>query len=95
MTTVATRVRRISDLEGFDIIVMEGGKPVDVKQNGVLSEYPYKKMSRGNWTVARFKEKFEKAYDGFSCAVLLENGEEARGNRTLNSVRESYEEEDE
>jgi len=43
MTTVATRVRHISDLEGFDIIVTKENEPVDVKSNGVLEKISVRK----------------------------------------------------
>lgn len=93
MTTVATRVRRISELEGFDIIVRANGADVDVTLNGLLAPWPRTKKSRSAWRVSQFKEKFSEIYPGYTCNVLLEDGTVARGNQHLSNVRETYEEE--
>jgi hypothetical protein len=91
MTTVATRARRIADIEGFDIIVKYDGVPVPPTDNGVLGSYPYEKMANSAWTVADWKAKrFEATYVGFSCDVLREDGSIAPGQARLDSVRESY-----
>lgn len=55
MTTVQTRVRSISDLEGFDLTVKKDGEEVDVRENGVLSKYPFDKALKGTKTVADWK----------------------------------------
>ncbi len=93
MTTVATRVRRIAELEGFDIIVVGANRePIDVKLNGVLPNWPCSKKSRSAWRVSQFRDKFAEIYPGYTCDVLLEDGTVARGNQLLSNVRETYEE---
>jgi hypothetical protein len=92
MTTVATRARRIADIEGFDLIIKRGGKPVPAHENGTIGPYPYEKMANSKWTIAEWKSKrFEANYDGFTCDVLLEDGSLAYANMSLNGVRLSYE----
>jgi hypothetical protein len=91
MTTVATRARRIADIEGFDIIVKNGNRKVALNENGLLGPYPYEKMAQNAWTVAEWKiKRFEKSYPDFTCAVLLEDGSVAAPQMSLVDVRESY-----
>ncbi|MCW1987522.1 UNVERIFIED_ORG: hypothetical protein M2348_003272 [Sphingomonas sp. R1F5B] len=91
MTTVATRARRIADIEGFDIIVKQGGRKIALNENGILGPYPYEKMAQNAWTVADWKAKrFEAVYPDFTCDVLLEDGSVAASNTSLVIVRESY-----
>ncbi|MFL4470022.1 hypothetical protein ACERZ8_09135 [Tateyamaria armeniaca] len=93
MTTVATRVRRISDLEGFDIVVTRDGHAVDVSENGLMPDYPYRKACRATHSVSDWKQsRFERNYPGLSCNVLKEDGTVANGNTRLSNVRQSYEE---
>ena len=57
MTTLATRVRKLSDLEGFDIIVTTpSGDPVDPKTNG-FKDYAYDRKARSTITVNAWIEK--------------------------------------
>lgn len=92
MTTVATRLRKISDLEGFDIVIRQNGHEVDVTRNGVLGRWNFQKASRGSWTIQQFKTKFSQAYPSYTCEVLLEDGTLAGANQTLADVRGTYEE---
>lgn len=93
MTTVQTRVRSISDLEGFDLTVKKDGEEVDVRENGVLSKYPFDKALKGTKTVADWKkDRFERTYPGFTCDVLDGEGKAVTGQTSLRAVRESYEE---
>jgi hypothetical protein len=94
VTTVATRIRRIADLEGFDIEVMRDGEVVAATDNGVLNAaYQFEKRLKHTKTVADWiKERFEKTYPGFSCRVLKGDGEIAAPQTSLRTVRESYEE---
>lgn len=94
MTTVATRTRRIAELEGFDLIAKQGRKVLSPSANGVLGPYPREKAALNRWTVQEWKEKrFEAAYEGYTCDVLLENGTVASPTITLEEVRASYFEE--
>ena len=95
MTTVATRVRRISDLEGFDIVVRQNGAHVAVTQNGLLGPYNFARKARAAKTVNAWKdERFKHTYPGFDCDVLMEDGSVAAGQTLLRTVRESYEEQE-
>jgi len=93
MTILATRIRELSDLEGFDVEVLDPtGKPVDIKQNG-LPKYNFEKKANGTMTVADWKAKrFQKVYRRLDCRVLYDDGREAKGNAKLKTVRASYEE---
>ena len=91
MTTVATRTRQIGELEGFDIVVTQNGQPVDLKANGVLGAYDFARAARDAWTVNRWRQdRFQAAYPGFSCDVLMDDGTPATGQMLLRTVRESY-----
>jgi hypothetical protein len=91
MVTVATRVRGISDREGFDIVVKHNKKAVDVKKNGLLGAYDYKKKLKATKTVNEWKkERFEVSYPGYTCDVLMGDGTVAVGQKSLQSVRDSY-----
>lgn len=93
MTTVATRVRAISDLEGFDIIVMQGNDPVDVSANGVLNGYAHERKMKHTKTVNEWRnERFTAAYPGYWCKVLDGDGNEVAGQMLLRTLRETYEE---
>jgi len=95
MTTVQTRARQIAEVEGFDVIVTQGGQVVDPTENGVLGAYGYTKALKHTKTVADWKqERFEPQYPGYSCHVLKEDGTKAAGNTALRTVRESYEADD-
>lgn len=93
MTTVATRVREISGIEDFDIIVTKNGQRVDPTQNGLLGAYPFRKKLKHSKRVSEWRqERFEATYPGYSCDVLNEDGSTAIGQTLLNTVRETYEE---
>jgi hypothetical protein len=94
LTTVATRVRRISDLEEFDIQVLKDGALVDTTENGVLrADYPFDRKLKHTKTVSEWiKERFEQTYPGFTCQVLKGDGTIAAPQTSLRTVRESYEE---
>jgi len=93
MTTVATRARKISDIEDFDIIVTKDGERVDPTLNGVLGEYPFLKKLKHSKRVSEWRaERFEATYPGYSCDVLNEDGSAATPQTLLRTVRETYEE---
>lgn len=93
MTTLATRMRSLGDLEDFDVQVTDkDGNVVDVKQNG-FGKYDFEKRAKSSTTVNEWKDKrFKKAYPGYDCKVLNADGSEARGNTKLETVRKTYEE---
>jgi len=94
MTTLATRLRYLGDLEGFDIEVLDqNGNVVDPKTNG-FEKYDFDRRSKGSTTVSEWKEKrFKATYPGHNCRVLKADGTEAHGNVKLDSIRITYEEE--
>ena len=92
MTTLATRIRELSDLEGFDIQVLDNaGNPADPKING-LPAYPHERKAKGTTTVNEWKARFHNTYSGYTCDVLNSDGSVAHGNTKLESVRATYEE---
>jgi hypothetical protein len=90
MTTVQTRVREISDREGFDITVTKNGKDAKLRKNGVMKEYPFKRKLKDSATVADWRDRFEKEYSGLSCKILNGDGTIAKGQATLKTVRSTY-----
>lgn len=92
MTTVQTRVRLISNKEGFEIVVKRNstGKQVNIRKNGVLGPWSHSKKTKDNMTVAGFRTKFEEAYPGYSCIVEKADGTAATGQLTLGSLRAGY-----
>ena len=93
MTTVAFRVRKISNLEEFDLVVKAKatGKAVKPSTNGVLGTYPFEKMLKGTKTVSDWRrDRFEATYPGYTCDVLNGEGEIVAPQTSLNTVRESY-----
>ena len=93
MTTLATRMRALGDLEDFDIEVLDqNGNAVDPKTNG-FAKYDFDRRAKGSMTVSDWKEKrFGATYGGYGCRVLNADGTEAHGNTKLESVRGTYEE---
>jgi hypothetical protein len=69
MTTVQSRVREISNREGFDITVTRKGKEVRLRSNGVLGPWSYRRKTKDSATVADFRAKFEAVYPGYCCIV--------------------------
>ena len=92
LTTLATRMRALAELEGFDVEVIDlQGNSVDPKTNG-FARYDFDRKAKSSMTVASWKQtRFNSAYPAYSCRVINGDGSEAHGNRTLASVRESYE----
>lgn len=93
MTTLATRMRALADLEGFDVQVTDAnGKVVDPKTNG-FPHYSFDRKAKGTMTVNEWKDRrFKPIYPGYDCQVLRANGTLANGNTSLETVRKSYEE---
>jgi hypothetical protein len=92
MTTLATRMRELGDLEGFDVaVVTKEGTPVPTNTNG-FAKFDYDRMSKSETSVSEWKTKrFYKSYPGYDCVVINADGSEAHGNSKLTSVRATYE----
>jgi hypothetical protein len=92
MTTLATRIRELSDKEGFDILVVKNNKPARMDKNGE-PPYDFEKKARGTTTVSEWKaNRFKKIYPSYECEVLDAQGNHVNGNTLLSTVRQSYEE---
>ena len=92
MTTVQTRVREISNKEGFDITATgKTGRNLILTKNGVLKKpWPRRNKTRGTHTVQDFRDKFSGVHPGYSCHVLKGDGSKAHGNMLLKQVRATY-----
>ncbi len=92
VTTFATRIRELNNLEGFDVIPLNAnGVAVDLATNG-LPAYGFDRRAKGTMTVSEWKRnRFKSTYSGYDCKVLYGDGNEAHGNATLEAVRKSYE----
>jgi hypothetical protein len=90
MTTVSTRIREIANREHFDIVVTRNGRDIDVRRNGVLGPWPHRNKTGDTRSVAEFRQKFEKAYPGYSCDVLEGTGKAATGQKFLSAIRATY-----
>ncbi len=94
MTKVKNVEKRVWDVEGFDIRIKNNGKDLRSDKSG-LKQYEGNKASRNAWTVSEWKKKkFEYQFPGYEADVLDGNGEVARGNTTLGTVRDSYSDEE-
>jgi hypothetical protein len=90
MPTVKNVEKKIRDIEGFKVKIKKDGKNVrDDKK--LTNQYYFENKLKGHQTVADWKEKrFNKVYEGYDVDVILANGDVAKGNMTLTTVRDSY-----
>ncbi|MBV8197292.1 MAG: hypothetical protein JO263_04100 [Candidatus Eremiobacteraeota bacterium] len=91
MSSVLTVEQKIRRVEGFRAQIKHP-HGADVRSDRQhLPVYPYDRAAAGNWTVERWKhERFRIRYPGFEVDVVLRNGESARGNTRLETVRRTY-----
>lgn len=96
MATVRTVERQIRRLEGFDVKVhflgpgRERGRNVRSDRQD-LPGYDYERRRADHDTVSTWRtERFERAYPGFTAAVLDGRGDEVDGRTLLATVRASY-----
>ncbi|MGZ3495964.1 MAG: hypothetical protein ACXWNK_02060 [Vulcanimicrobiaceae bacterium] len=95
MATIKRVENQISQLEGFDVIfVTEEGRDVRGDRAGIPGyANRFENRAPGRMTVEGWKQRrFRPLYPGFDVEVLLADGEHARGNTRLETVRASYEE---
>lgn len=92
MTTLATRMRALADLECFDIeVIDQNGNTVDPKTNG-FPKFDFDNRAKKSMTVNEWKQgRFKVSYPNYECRVLNADGSEAHGNTKLASVRDTYE----
>lgn len=94
MTTLATRMQQLTELEGFDIgEVKRGGETIPRERNG-FPKYNYDRKAKSACTVEEWKRtRFREVYEGCDCEVLMGDGRVAHGSCLLSTLRASYEEE--
>jgi hypothetical protein len=95
MAKVKNVEKRIWDLEEFAVHILHlGGRDVRGDRTG-LPQYPYKIQAADDITVEHWKTiRFRRVYPGFEVDVLDGDGRIVHGNTKLETVRESYIEED-
>jgi hypothetical protein len=52
--------------------------------------WPHRNKTKETHSVTDFRDKFKKAYPGYSCDVLEWDGSKAHGNTKLKQVRKNY-----
>jgi hypothetical protein len=89
--TLATRMRELSNLEGFDVEVTNSdGELVSLRTLGFM-RYDFDLPAYGRTTVTEWKDsRFRRYYPQLHCRVLYANGQEASGFTMLQLVRDSY-----
>ena len=81
--------KRIFEIEGFHVDFHQNGKNVrDDKQ--MPKQYEAERMTRNSFSVSDFKSKVEKQFPGYEITVYLSNGQRAKGQTKLSTVRDTY-----
>lgn len=81
--------KRIYDTEGFRVVIMQNG--MNVRGDKVIPrQYDAVRMSKNAFTVREWQEKFQNQFPGYEVQVLYADGNIARGNTLLSTVRDSY-----
>jgi len=87
-----TRLDEIFRREGFMVEVTRNGKSLkDLRRNGVLNPYEFKRKLKDSKTVREWiEERFESTNPRYSCRVLKGDGTVAIGQTQLGTVRATY-----
>ncbi|MCM1025327.1 MAG: hypothetical protein NC432_02765 [Roseburia sp.] len=89
MPKVSVIEKRVWDIEGFQIRIMQNG--VDVRGDKILpKQYEAVKRSKDPFTVSEWKAKFQSQFPGYDVEVLDADGVAVRGNTLLSTVRDTY-----
>lgn len=81
--------KTVWDIEGFQIAITQNG--VNVRGDKVLpKQYSAERMSKNSFTVGEWRTKFQTQFPGYEVIVYLADGNVARGNMLLSTVRDSY-----
>lgn len=94
MATIKRVENQISQIEDFDVIfVTADGRDVRGDRAGIPGySSRFENRAPGTMTVEGWKQRrFRPLYPGFDVEVLTADGEHARGNTRLETVRGSYE----
>ena len=91
MPTVGSIELKIARVEGF-LVRIKYLNRTDVRSDREqMPPYPYERAAKDSWTVERWRrERFRRVYPGFEVDVLTSRQVVARGNRRLETVRDSY-----
>lgn len=87
--------KHIFDVEGFDVkIKTPDGKDLRSDMN-LPKQYSAEIMSKNNFSVSNWKDKFKTQFAGFDVDVLKGDGSKANGQMKLGNLRDTYSEDDE
>lgn len=93
MATIERVESQIARVEGFNAVFLtEGRRDLRGDRAGIPGyANRFTKRASGRMTVEGWKQRrFRKIYPGFDAEVLMANGQPARGNTFLETVRGSY-----
>lgn len=89
MPKVSIIEKRIFDVEGFQVDIVQNGR--NVRDDLILpKQYEAMRMSRNSMTVSDWKDKFNRQYPGYDCIVYKNDGGKASGQTKLSTVRDTY-----
>jgi type I restriction enzyme M protein len=89
MRSTSTVAAEISTVEGFEVRFLdEDGDDVSRRR---ITDYPFERAARSNWTVAKWREaRAREAYPDFVLEVLRPDGSVAHGKTLLITVRNEW-----
>lgn len=93
MATIERVENQIARIEGFNAVFLTADRRDLRGDRTGIPGYStrFAKKAPGNMTVEGWKQRrFRAIYPGFEVDVLMRNGEPARGNTFLETVRSSY-----
>jgi hypothetical protein len=93
VATIERVENQIARVEGFNAVFLtEGRRDLRGDRTGIPGySKRFAKKAPGRMTVEGWKERrFRPTYPGFDAAVLMADGQAARGNTFLETVRDSY-----
>jgi hypothetical protein len=93
VATIERVENQIARIEGFNAVFLtEGRRDLRGDRSGIPGySSRFAKRAPGRMTVEGWKQRrFRPVYPGFDADVLMANGEPARGNALLETVRRSY-----
>lgn len=89
MPKVSIVEKRIFDIEGFQVDIMNNGK--NARNDLILpKQYEAERMTKNSMTVSEWKMKFKKQYPGYDVVVYKNDGSKASGQTKLSTVRDTY-----
>lgn len=89
MPKVKNVEKKIFEVEGFEVTIMYDGK--DVRGDKDLPvQYKGMRMTKNDFSVSEWKNKFKRQYPGYDVAVLKNDGTKASDQTKLSTVRDTY-----